>query len=227
VTRIKRDQKIPLIGFVANTGGLLGLCMGFSLVSAFEIIYHCVLGGFRRLTGDQGHGKGGVMTSSTPPNAPPPPNAAAAAVLPHPSALTSPSCCYYFRCVHCDGQSSSDGSFGEADSSSHGGGGRCRTLKCFKWRRRKTKKSGAAVSRQTCQHLELDATPLATEEQEVGDGLEPLRRGLVVERWRAAAAAASAASASPSQEAAPAAAPAADETSYADCGRYSPLCSRV
>ncbi len=43
VTRIKRDQKIPLIGFVANTGGLLGLCMGFSLVSAFEIVYHCVL----------------------------------------------------------------------------------------------------------------------------------------------------------------------------------------
>ena len=29
VTRIKRDEKIPLIGFVANTGGLLGLTMGF------------------------------------------------------------------------------------------------------------------------------------------------------------------------------------------------------
>ena len=43
VTRIKRDQKIPLIGFVANTGGLLGLCMGFSLVSAFEIVYHCLI----------------------------------------------------------------------------------------------------------------------------------------------------------------------------------------
>ena len=43
VTRIKRDQKIPIIGFVANTGGLLGLCMGFSLVSAFEIVYHCMM----------------------------------------------------------------------------------------------------------------------------------------------------------------------------------------
>ncbi len=43
VTRIKRDQKIPIIGFVANTGGLLGLCMGFSLVSAFEIVYHCLM----------------------------------------------------------------------------------------------------------------------------------------------------------------------------------------
>ena len=43
VTRIKRDQKIPIIGFVANTGGLLGLCMGFSLISAFEIIFHCMI----------------------------------------------------------------------------------------------------------------------------------------------------------------------------------------
>ena len=40
VTRIMRDQKIPVIAFVANTGGLLGLCMGFSLVSLFEILYH-------------------------------------------------------------------------------------------------------------------------------------------------------------------------------------------
>ncbi len=37
VTRILRDQKIPVISFVANTGGLLGLCMGFSLVSIFEV----------------------------------------------------------------------------------------------------------------------------------------------------------------------------------------------
>ena len=43
VTRIKRDQKITVIGFVANTGGLLGLCMGFSLISAFEIIFHCLI----------------------------------------------------------------------------------------------------------------------------------------------------------------------------------------
>ena len=40
VTRILRDQKIPIIAFVANTGGLLGLCMGFSLVSVFEVLYH-------------------------------------------------------------------------------------------------------------------------------------------------------------------------------------------
>ena len=42
VTRIMRDQKIPVIAFVANTGGLLGLCMGFSLVSLFEILYHLI-----------------------------------------------------------------------------------------------------------------------------------------------------------------------------------------
>ena len=36
-----RDEKIPIISFVANTGGLLGLCMGFSLVSVFEIMFHC------------------------------------------------------------------------------------------------------------------------------------------------------------------------------------------
>ena len=43
VTRIKRDQKITIIGFVANTGGLLGLCMGFSLISAFEILFHFLI----------------------------------------------------------------------------------------------------------------------------------------------------------------------------------------
>ena len=43
LNRIKRDQKITVIGFVANTGGLLGLCMGFSLVSAFEILYHILI----------------------------------------------------------------------------------------------------------------------------------------------------------------------------------------
>ena len=31
VTRIKRDQKVPLIWFVANIGGILGLTMGMSL----------------------------------------------------------------------------------------------------------------------------------------------------------------------------------------------------
>ena len=42
MTKIMRDQKIPVIAFVANTGGLLGLCMGFSLVSVFEVLYHAL-----------------------------------------------------------------------------------------------------------------------------------------------------------------------------------------
>ena len=42
VTNIWRDQKTPVINFIAYTGGLLGLCMGFSLVSLFEILYYTV-----------------------------------------------------------------------------------------------------------------------------------------------------------------------------------------
>ena len=37
VTKIRRDQKVPIIWFVANLGGILGLCMGFSLITIFEI----------------------------------------------------------------------------------------------------------------------------------------------------------------------------------------------
>ncbi len=37
---IKRDEQISFISFLGNTGGLLGLCMGMSLVSIFEIVYH-------------------------------------------------------------------------------------------------------------------------------------------------------------------------------------------
>jgi len=40
VTQIKREQKIPLIWFVANVGGILGLTMGCSLVTVFEILLH-------------------------------------------------------------------------------------------------------------------------------------------------------------------------------------------
>ena len=42
VTNIWRDQKTPVINFIAYTGGLLGLCMGFSLVSLFEILYYAL-----------------------------------------------------------------------------------------------------------------------------------------------------------------------------------------
>ena len=41
VTKILRDQRIPIIWFVANCGGILGLCMGFSIVTVFEV-FHCL-----------------------------------------------------------------------------------------------------------------------------------------------------------------------------------------
>lgn len=41
-TLIKRDEQLTLISFLGNTGGLLGLCMGLSLVSIFEIFYHFI-----------------------------------------------------------------------------------------------------------------------------------------------------------------------------------------
>lgn len=43
-TSIRRDQAMTTISFIANSGGLAGLCMGMSFVSIFEVIYHfCTL----------------------------------------------------------------------------------------------------------------------------------------------------------------------------------------
>ena len=39
VTKIKRDVAMSFITFVANSGGLLGLCIGFSFISAVELLY--------------------------------------------------------------------------------------------------------------------------------------------------------------------------------------------
>ena len=39
ITKIKRDVAIPFVTFVANSGGLLGLCIGFSFISAVELLY--------------------------------------------------------------------------------------------------------------------------------------------------------------------------------------------
>ncbi|TRY76559.1 hypothetical protein TCAL_05309 [Tigriopus californicus] len=47
VTQIKRDQRIPVIWFIANVGGILGLTMGCSLVTVFEILHHMFLIFFR------------------------------------------------------------------------------------------------------------------------------------------------------------------------------------
>ena len=42
VKRIMRDERIPVIWFVANCGGILGLCMGFSIVTVFEVIHYLI-----------------------------------------------------------------------------------------------------------------------------------------------------------------------------------------
>ena len=40
-TKIKRDVAMTFTNYVANTGGLLGLCLGFSFISFIEIIVWC------------------------------------------------------------------------------------------------------------------------------------------------------------------------------------------
>merc|ERR1719270_1101748 len=44
VAWLVRDEKTSWIGFLSNIGGLMGLCMGFSVVSFCELIYYCFLG---------------------------------------------------------------------------------------------------------------------------------------------------------------------------------------
>jgi hypothetical protein len=39
-TLIKKDEKMSSLSLIASAGGLLGLCMGLSFVSVFEVFYH-------------------------------------------------------------------------------------------------------------------------------------------------------------------------------------------
>ena len=41
VTKIRQDVAMTLTSYVANTGGLLGLCIGFSFISFIEVCYWC------------------------------------------------------------------------------------------------------------------------------------------------------------------------------------------
>ena len=41
-TNIQRDEEISLVTFLGNMGGLLGLFLGVSLVTLFEILYLCL-----------------------------------------------------------------------------------------------------------------------------------------------------------------------------------------
>ena len=38
-TKIKRDVEMTFTTYIANSGGLLGLCLGFSFMSGIEIIF--------------------------------------------------------------------------------------------------------------------------------------------------------------------------------------------
>ena len=40
-TKYLKSEQITSISFIGNAGGLLGLCMGMSFVSIFELFYHC------------------------------------------------------------------------------------------------------------------------------------------------------------------------------------------
>ena len=39
VTKIKKDVAMSFVTFVANSGGLVSLCIGFSFISAVELLY--------------------------------------------------------------------------------------------------------------------------------------------------------------------------------------------
>ena len=41
-TSYSKNEQISTINFIGNAGGLLGLCMGMSFVSIFEVLYHFV-----------------------------------------------------------------------------------------------------------------------------------------------------------------------------------------
>ena len=41
-TKIVRDVKMTFTTFISIAGGLVGLCLGLSLVSLFELLYHCL-----------------------------------------------------------------------------------------------------------------------------------------------------------------------------------------
>ena len=44
VKRYVKDEKMPIISYIANIGGLLGLWLGFSIITGVEMVYHFLNG---------------------------------------------------------------------------------------------------------------------------------------------------------------------------------------
>ena len=47
--KVKRDEQMTVLSFIGNAGGLLGLCMGLSLISVFEVFFYFCVFIFRHL----------------------------------------------------------------------------------------------------------------------------------------------------------------------------------
>ena len=47
-TNYKRDIDVTLTTFVGNAGGLMGLCLGLSIISLFEVVYHIIIASLRK-----------------------------------------------------------------------------------------------------------------------------------------------------------------------------------
>ena len=50
-TNNKRDKAITITTFIGNAGGLMGLCLGLSFISLFEVVYHFLFACLRTIFG--------------------------------------------------------------------------------------------------------------------------------------------------------------------------------
>jgi hypothetical protein len=41
-SKIKREEQMTIVSFIGNAGGLMGLCLGLSMISIFEMFYYSV-----------------------------------------------------------------------------------------------------------------------------------------------------------------------------------------
>ena len=89
VKKFIKDEKITRISFLANAGGLLGLCMGFSVISVAEIIYHIAFSLFTSFKSHPKCSSEGAANDLLPSEPPPPPRS------PHPIK------CYSRKCNRC------------------------------------------------------------------------------------------------------------------------------